>query len=335
MVDYEIVWSFLIVSCKTMNIRMLFNFNKLLYRSCTKLLASVLVGMIIGLVIPATIAPAPVQAQSLFDRLREMISPSTDRGSASGRSRGGSIRGICTVMNRASSVETNFVALIPTGNVGTTVEAYPTFWFYVPRYGALSTGNGSQKASQKSDLIPAKLGEFMLLDDQGRPMLKEPIAVVLAEQAGFVKFTLPADPSFWKPGKSLMVGKRYNWFFSIVCDGSHASANPSVRGWVERIEKPKTLDEQLKKATPTDQFGIYLQAGSWYESVTSLAQHRQNNRKSWLAVLDQFGLTKTVDEPIFELTTVKPAVQPTVPPIKPTVPLVKPTVQPIKPSVQP
>ncbi len=318
-----------------MNIRMLFNFNGLFYRSCTKLLASILVGLATGLVIPATIAPAPVQAQSLFDRLREMISPSTDRGSASGRSRGGSIRGICTVMNRASSLETNFVALIPTGNVGTTVEAYPTFWFYVPRYGAISKDNSSQNASQKPDLIPAKLGEFMLLDDQGQPMLKEPIAIVLAEQAGFVKFTLPADPSFWKPGKSMMVGKRYNWFFSIVCNGSQASVNPSVRGWVERIEKPKTLDEQLKKATPTDQFGIYLQAGSWYESVTSLAQHRQDSRNSWLAVLDQFGLTKTVDEPIFELTTVKPSVQPTVPPVKPAVPPVKSTVPPVKPTVQP
>jgi hypothetical protein len=315
-----------------MNIRMLFNFNRLFYRSFTKLLASVFVGLLIGLVIPETIAPAPVQAQSLLDRLREMISPSTNRGSASGRSRGGSIRGICTVMNRASSLETNFVALIPTGNVGTTVEAYPTFWFYVPRYGALSTDNSSQNASQKFDLIPAKLGEFMLLDDQGQPMLKKPIAIVLAEQAGFIKFTLPADPSFWKPGKSLMVGKRYNWFFSIVCDGSHASANPSVRGWVERIEKPKTLDEQIKKAAPTDQFGIYLQADSWYESLTSLAKHRQDSRESWLAVLDQFGLAKTVDEPIFEVETVKPAVQPTVPPIKPTVPPIKPTVQ---PSVQP
>jgi len=85
----------------------------------------------------------PAQAQSFFSRIRDIINPQRRSQSASGRSRGGSVRGRCAAPELA---DTRLTALIPDTNVGLTVADYPTFWFYVP-YGR--TDNVSMAESRR------------------------------------------------------------------------------------------------------------------------------------------------------------------------------------------
>lgn len=245
--------------------------------------------------------PLPAQAQSIFDKLRQLASPPTQRGTAAGRSRGGAIRGNCAMVNRNAGDESNLIALIPKSNVGTTVAAYPTFWFYVPKFWFLPTEGFSTSAK----LVPVTVGEFMLLDEQGLPVLKQSISIRLPEQPGFSRFTLPEDPSFWLPGKSLEVGKRYNWFFSVVCDANQPAKNPTVKGWVERVAPPANLKEQLQQVPVGDRYRVYVENGDWYESLTLLAENRATARESWLEVLTQLGLSQTANAPITVLEPLK------------------------------
>jgi Domain of Unknown Function (DUF928) len=290
-----------------------------------------LVGLLIGSGIDGLIVPPEAQAQSFLEKLGQIISPPPGQGSAAGRSRGGAIRGNCAAINRDAGVETNLVALIPQGNLGKTVEANPTFWFYVPTFGLLPTKAASPKvtspqpvgspqptgspqsatpakpaAVSASKLTPVKMGEFVLLDDAGKSVLKQPIAVNLPQQSGFVRFTLPTDPSFWMPGKSLQSGKKYNWFFSIVCDSRQPDKNPTVRGWVERVEAPSDLLEKLKKSPSADRYIVYVENGIWYEGLTLLAENRQKARANWVEVLNRLGLAKTTDAPITTIEPIKP-----------------------------
>ncbi|XHX78770.1 MAG: DUF928 domain-containing protein [Stenomitos frigidus ULC029] len=119
------------------------------------------------------------------------------------RSKGGVRRGPC------AAEELGLIALAPerkpkavpasTEKVGSTVEGYPTFWFYVPPY----------KPSIKS----ATSVKFVLLDES-RHMVEDPVYAQLPQASNGViaGLTLPSK------GKALEVGKRYSWYLSILCD---------------------------------------------------------------------------------------------------------------------
>jgi hypothetical protein len=192
-----------------------------------------------------------------------------------------------------ASQENDLVALIPTSNVGKTVVDYPTFWFYVPRFSLVSA-----EAAATATPTPVTTGEFMLLDEQGQPMLKQPIAVKLPEQAGFSRLTLPNDPTFWMPGKTLEVGKRYNWFFSVVCDVNQPAKNPTVRGWVERVPPPSDLQQRLQQVPAGDRYQVFVDNDDWFETLTLLAENRTTATESWNEILTRLGLSKTANDPI-------------------------------------
>lgn len=201
-----------------------------------------------------TLAPSAVQAQWFWERLfrRERA-----EGQASGRASGGAVRdAVCS----AEAIENQpLTALVPLSNEGDTVQAYPSFFFYVP-FG--------------SDEGPT-LAEFMLLDEDQRFALEQPLRVVLPEGAGIVRLQLPTQT----PG--LAVGERYNWYFSILCDEWELSKNPSVSGWVVRVD------------TDTPE--------TWYESLEAIAQQRQERLEEWRSLLQLYQLESVADEPIEDL----------------------------------
>ena len=245
-------------------------------------------GLFVILAIQSAIGIQPAQSQSIFDKLREMVSPPTNRGTANGRSRGGSIRGGCLVANRSSQPETNLVALMPQNNLATTLEAHPTLWFYLPKF---------VRATEATDL-PAIVGQFMVLDDGGKPLLKKPLQLQFPDSAGFARLALPKEVL-------LVPGRRYQWFFSLMCDPTQPAKNPQVNGWVERLKPIPKLEAQLKSAKASDRPLLYIQSGVWSESVMLLADQRSQNRDLWLEFLDQLGLAKTVESPIADLRPIE------------------------------
>lgn len=209
-----------------------------------------------------------------------------NRGSA-WKGKGGSRRGSC-----ASTAE-NLIALVPEDVEEeeqkdergdgqefkvelTTARAYPTFWFYLPSYPST-----------------VKEANFILLDADKHPVLKEPIKIRLPETSGLAEFTLPDTAT------SLDVGEQYTWFFEIVCDRTNPDRNPIVRGQIERIE-PIEQAPQLGDRRP----GYLVSVNNrvvWYDTLTQLARNRNHHSQDWLALFGSEIPPSVAQQPIVEL----------------------------------
>lgn len=242
----------------------------------------VLVSTLIFLIVSSVVNPPQVQAQSATERIELLIS-SQERtlGQAPGRTRGGATRGVCF----STGVDEPVIVLGPDNNVGSTVKAFPTFLFYVPY----------------TQSMGIKRAKFMLLDEQENAVLKEPIFVELGETPGIFSLTLPSQESIWMNGKSLEVGKRYEWYFSIICNSDKPDSNVNIHGWLERVELSPDLEEQLQKEPQEKFYKAYQENNIWYEAIAQLAQNRDIYPEDWATLLKQYGLSEFARKPIIEL----------------------------------
>ncbi|MBC1225457.1 DUF928 domain-containing protein [Nostoc sp. UCD121] len=170
-----------------------------------------------------------------------------------GRPRGGAGRGRCPALISLDNNEIPLTAFVPTIHEqqvlpskmdlvwGKTIEAYPTFWFYIPY------------AYKESEI---EYGKFVLLN-QNEEIVAGPILVRLPEanQPSLAKFTLP------KTVEPLEEDQEYNWYFSIICNPLKPSNNPGVVGWIERMKLP---------VLPPNNSLYYAKKGIWYDTVTRL-----------------------------------------------------------------
>ncbi|MFP4122311.1 MAG: DUF928 domain-containing protein [Coleofasciculus sp.] len=212
----------------------------------------------------------PAQAQRGFlDLFRREPKP----GRPSGRSRGGAIRDeFC--FSRTSQ---QLTALVSADNLETTVAEYPTFWFYLPW--------------ERSETVTQ--ARFVLFDQNQRLVLDQ--TMVLPDAPGIVSVKLPET----KP--PLEVGKRYNWFFQVLCDEQERSRNLWVSGWVERVEASSELVRQLESLPESDQYTAYLDHGISQDVLTQLAWHRSVHAEAWMSLLDCFELEDVADAPVTQL----------------------------------
>ena len=227
---------------------------------------------------------------NVLRRIRSLIRSTSRSRAPTGRTRGGAGRGpLCPFINIPVSalvpaLHGEMAEAIATDLVfGTTIEAHPTFWFYVPY--AAAEGVDTAK--------------FMLLDAERNPVLPEPIVVSLTGTPGFVSFRLP-EPY------SLEIDQLYNWYFSIVCDAKKPSRNPGVRGWVQRVAASPELAVDLSQIAPAQKYVAYAQNGIWFEMVTDLAENLDRAptdstlQADWMAILEELDLTALQDTPIVE-----------------------------------
>ncbi|MGB7441268.1 MAG: DUF928 domain-containing protein [Coleofasciculaceae cyanobacterium] len=251
----------------------------------TKLLSwkLLLVGALNFSCISSVIYTPQVQAQSVGQRIQSLLSSQKKKlGTASGRSRGGAIRGECPAV-----VDTRLIALAPDTNLGATVEGSPTFWFYIPY----------------SQSMGVEYARFVLSDPQGGG-LKQPIWVELPETPGIVKLNLPEDKSIWVDGKSLKAGHKYNWSFSVICDNTQPAGNPTISGWIERVELSSELESQLEKENSARNYLTYLEEGIWYEAIDQLVQNRDIYIDDWTGLLSHYKLPELSSNQIGELRLV-------------------------------
>ncbi|MGI0484951.1 DUF928 domain-containing protein [Pantanalinema rosaneae CENA516] len=187
------------------------------------------------------------------------------------RSKGGVRRGPC-----ATEEFTSIVALAPEKKlksalgsrkkVASTVQDYPTFWFYLPPY---------QNSIQSV--------EFVLLDE-GRHLFQEPIYAQLPQNSS----GMIAGLTLLNRGKALEVGKQYSWYFSILCDPYKPSRNPELTGQIQRV-LPSTLivsnkpDYLVYDNTYTGQEGI--ESVVFYDTVTQLIEKRSSYLSDWSTLL--------------------------------------------------
>jgi len=209
---------------------------------------------------------APYQVSLKFNAPKKKAPPSTA---------GGATRGFCAI----AESEKVATPLIPKDEIGLTLAARPSFFFFVPS-------------------SPAKTAEFLLLSDDDTEIVYQH-TFKLPNRAGVVEFALPED------APELEVGKQYHWFITLGCDTAMgASGNPTVEGWIERTEAPSKLVQALQKATIGSYPTVYAESGIWYETLSSLASQRRQSPNStrpqaeWRDLLKSVGLESIASEPL-------------------------------------
>ncbi len=235
----------------------------------------ILVSCTLTVLFSTTLLPwtAPsAQAQSVIQRIQSIVTGKRKQGSASGRSRAGATRSQCPQIDESNTL----MALVPEHNEGLTTQGYPAFWFYVPF--------GSSSAT------------FRLLDEDKKPVLKQPLHLRLPEEKGLVRVTLPSTE------KPLEVGKRYQWFFNITCTNhQNSQTRIAVKGWIKRVQPSPNLVQQLQTTRPQDQYVLYVNNDIWYETIAQLAEHREVHPQEWTQLLTLFELNDFAEAPITEL----------------------------------
>lgn len=200
-------------------------------------------------------------------------------GRPKGISKTGAVRGACPAIDTKLQ-NRKLIALVDSNDPTLTTQAYPKFWLYLP-------------FTRTEDVTTA---EFELLNEnQDSVLTKRKINVSLAPKAGIVSFTLPSGE------KPLEVGKEYFWVFRVVCDKDDRSSNPTVTGWIKRVEPKTTLVSQLKSIPKTDQYKVYEANKIWFDQINLLAQYRTKHNQVWTNLLTSFGLGEFAQQPINEL----------------------------------
>lgn len=206
------------------------------------------------------------------------------------RTAGGGSRGQCPTATQAANPP--LMALVPTFSQpsqdanrpkslemkGLTVAATPMFFFYVPA-------------------LPATEAAFSLKDENNNDIYQTDLS--LPQQPGIVAVKLPENTP------PLEVGKTYRWSFGVMCQAQTSQARSEVvfiSGEIRRIEPDIALKNQLKTATPLEQAEIYAENGIWFETLTTLAQLRQNKpndeqlKNQWTQLLQSVGLEEIANQ---------------------------------------
>lgn len=168
---------------------------------------------------------------------------------------------------------------------GYTIAAQPTFWFYLPY---TLPSNSIPTSNLTPEISSNRVAQFVLLDDSDRPVWNELMNVELHDRPRLVEYPLPY---------SLETGKLYNWYFSILCDSDKLSRNPTVRGWVQRVEPTPDLQQALRDGDASrrfQQYEAYADDGIWFDTVSSLVDTRRQfsfiNRDLWTGLLTYFEI---------------------------------------------
>jgi hypothetical protein len=169
--------------------------------------------------------------------------------------------------------------LIPETNLGLTIAAYPTFFFYIP-----------QTSAQEL--------RFVLLDEEkGNQVYKTTFTPPTTP--GIVSLSLPSNKNL----PPLEVGKTYHWYFQINCSAQQLEqdiGNVYVDGWVQRLEPSLILTSQLEKASPRKRVELYRNNDLWYDALTTLAEQRRLKPNDfaiateWENLLGSGGLNKEI-----------------------------------------
>ncbi len=190
--------------------------------------------------------------------------------------------------------EVPLTALMPASNVGLTLQAYPSFIFYLPV------------------TVAQRQAEMVLLDENDNEIYTK--TLTLPDTPQLLQITLSEQEGF----PPLEVGKNYHWYFSIICNPDDRSGDESVDGWMRRVEVSEPLKSELAAASPHEQIAIYSQAGIWHEAVNTLFQLRQrepNNTtllEHWVKLLNSVGLEAIAQQPLNPVVTDNQATRPPV-----------------------
>ncbi|MDJ0708256.1 MAG: DUF928 domain-containing protein [Leptolyngbyaceae cyanobacterium MO_188.B28] len=232
-----------------------------------------------GLFVQATTAQSQLtgRAQSTPDIMPVVhFEPPTDESVDD--SRGGASRPTDIKCIQDEAYHPSLTALLPTSQIGLTVESHPTFLVYIPP-------------------TSAPQAHFTLKDENNRGVYQT--FAPLAQTQGILAVKLPED------SPPLELGATYQWSLALICQPTQTDI-PIVSGRVQRIEPGPALRTQLVRESPLQQAIVYGQAGLWYDMLHKLARLWQTQPNddaialNWSSLLNSEGLAEIANEPFLE-----------------------------------
>ncbi|AFZ26541.1 protein of unknown function (DUF928) [Cylindrospermum stagnale PCC 7417] len=193
--------------------------------------------------------------------------------------------------------EGKMTALVPKQEIALTDELRATFFVYIP-------ANYPQ-----SDI--EHLAELSLTDDQEKEVYQTRFK--LTGNPGIVKLELPRTKNLTpnEPESLLELNKLYRWRFTVICDDFDWSSNPSVGGFIKRIELKRLFYGSFINAPPIGMYPAYRNFGLWDEAVLSLLGERHRLHydkkfaKEWLEFWQAEGLEDIAQVPIISCCTLE------------------------------
>jgi hypothetical protein len=174
--------------------------------------------------------------------------------------------------------------VVPQGNENLTINARPTFWFYLPQ---------TQSKTLEFSLFektPNVLGEYKTGIYQ--------VSLPIDRQGIVTSYTLPAN------APALNSGKTYEWAIALVCDPNNRQRDLNASSVIMRVELSAEMLNDIKQTPVLEQADIFAQMGIWSDLltslVTSLSASPNPTQKLWQDLLrsDSVKLEKIADQPL-------------------------------------
>lgn len=212
-----------------------------------------------------------------------------DTGTPEGSSSAGGSRTGSPLDTACSKANKPFTALLATDNIDFTLDAHPTFWFYVPY------------APDEIDYM-----EFVLSQPKARSQYRTAVAL---RQSGIIAISLPREAKY-----TLQPETDYKWNLNLKlnCNPNGTRKLELARqGWIRRVAKDSELQRQLETKRKR-KYEIYRNSDLLYDAVTELALLRQREPENakldadWASLLELLGWKELSEEPLVELRLTPP-----------------------------
>jgi hypothetical protein len=178
---------------------------------------------------------------------------------------------------------TEFMALMPTENIGFSAEPYPQFYWYVP--------------FNRAEFVELTLTQ---VDEEGAESTFYSTRLDVSSDAGIVGFEVPETADL----PVLEAGDRYRWQVAAFCNPASENGDMQISGWVEYQPPSQGLSSVLALVSESDQVSLYTQNGYWFDAVEQLLA-LQTGRPSdrtlqdrWSELLSSVELDAIVDQPL-------------------------------------
>ncbi|MEA5575195.1 DUF928 domain-containing protein [Anabaena sp. UHCC 0451] len=221
-----------------------------------------------------TIPNKPQRTSPTVTKIQFPSSP--DRGTPKRTGAGGRRGNSCLITKTG---QPSLTALMPTwDNHERTAVKNPMLYVYVPK-------------------TTTKTGEFVVIDDEGNEVYQNNF--IPPSEPGIVQISIPTSAS-------LKTGKKYFWYFTLICNPEDRSQDEYTSGSLERTQLGSLLNSDLKQIAPLKRAEIYAKNKIWYETISNIASLRNENPEIWTDLLTSVGLEEFTTIPFVEFGTPKP-----------------------------
>ncbi len=214
-----------------------------------------------------------------FAPLVGLYSQRVDAQTFPGRRVGGGTRGESCLKDSAIPL----TALVPQTNLGLTTEAYPQFFWFMPK-------------------VSARMVEFTLYDVDEELLNRKLIykaMLPVSETGGITNLKLTPDNKV----SPLTVGQTYRWSVAVVCNPTNRESDLVVDGWIRRVQPESQVREQLSKGGLRDRAIASARNGIWYDALSMVSQLQCTNPNEtvWRNLLESVGLSEVGQQPLSQL----------------------------------